>query len=171
MGADGGVAWAIRRPDAPASLSIDELLRPWDLWRTGQGSSDASRSAWEEAHADPDWITAPYGTDLGDRPTLRDLPRVMSELMDRLTDPTRSLGPDATWQDLLDEEATRPSWLGHTLGKDTDWLETLCESIEFGYTKPDWLTRPVLAWCDALCTVLQCGPDGFPIVDCEETWT
>ena len=173
MGADGGVAWVRVTGDRRA---LRAALADIDLWARGSSWGDDSRDAWERQHATAEMLVGPYGTDLVDRPTLDDLPDVVSDLRAELADPVRGLSPDATWGDVVDEHLTAPSWTLRAYPGALDrWVAALARAREYREALSVEGMR-VTDWIATVCSAVECAPrcrggEMVPTVRTVETWT
>ena len=174
MGADGGVAWVTVTGDRRA---LCEALADFDLWRRASSWGDDSRNDWKRAHARPDMLVGPYGTDHVDCPTLDDLPEVVEDLRDEIADPVRGHSPDATWGDIVDEHVTAPPWMRPAFPGALDrWVAYLASAREYRHPEVQVEGMRVADWIDTVCGAVACAPrysggPSVPAVVTVETWT
>lgn len=122
MGADGGVCWVELR-DGKSIGDFADLFEPWvdSLLSINGGSDWGDKSRRDFVNDDPTVLRNPhgsFGTDVTDRPNLRDLDG-LCEFLGECKDEGC-----LTWRDILLDIQTRPDWWCPIAGQDLflDWM-------------------------------------------------
>lgn len=177
MGADGGISWVTLKKEEDR-VRVFELLEALSL--VGFTSFRDETSEWLDENHVERAIFIPYGTDLYDHFSARDVAEMLEEMDEEeiANDPFRyDFSETTTFEEMALDLATRPSWqmesllliekmvLGHVTYlyvKEENRLERVMEGIpELG----DFRNMPVMAWVRELKDKLEKSWGE------EETWT